>query len=172
MSIFASHTQSDPIPIPFDLPHTITVRKLTGRECDAAREAHAIGIAAGGSRQWATRFRRMLEGSITDKREVEQAIADPLTGFDRYVLAASGLVSWSYDVPLLAVIDAAAKLTVEQQQAAHYAVRKTVVDLLSDEAVDFIATEVLRLTKPALFYTAREDVERAQKERQAAAPVA
>ncbi len=36
MSFFASQTQSDPIPIPFDLPHTIVVRQLTGEEYRAS----------------------------------------------------------------------------------------------------------------------------------------
>jgi hypothetical protein len=163
VSIFAGETHSDPIPIPFDPPHTVTVRKLTGRECDAAREAHATGLSAGGARQWATKFRRILEGSISDKAQIEEAIADPLTGYDRFVLAASGLGAWSYDVPLLAIIDAAAKLTAEQREAAHYAVRKAVVDRLSDEGVDFIATEVLRVTKPGLFHATKADAQVAQK---------
>lgn len=153
MSIFASQTQSEPIPIPFDAPHWIVVRKLTGRECDEARAAHATGLAAGGSRLWATKFRRILEGSLADKADVEQAIADPLTGYDRFALVRAGLVSWSYEH---AIKDG----------------KPWRLDDLDDEAVDFIATEVLRLTKPALFYTAREDVERAQKERSAVAPVA
>jgi len=166
VSIFASQTQSEPIPIPFDPPHTVIVRKLTGLECDAAREAHATGVAAGGSRLWATKFRRILEGSLSDKREVEQAIADPLTGYDRYALVRAGLVAWTYPQsikPIPAQPASNGKPAVEPYDA---------IGDLDDEAVDFIATEVLRITKPALFYTAREDVERAQKERPAAAPVA
>jgi len=34
---------------------------------------------------------------------------------------------------------------------------------LDDEAVDFIATEVLRLTKPGLFHATEDDAEAAQK---------
>lgn len=159
MSIFASQTQSDPIPIPFDPPHTVTVRKVTGRECDTAQEAHATGVAAGGSRLWATKFRRILEGSISDKQRVEQAIADPLTGYDRYALVRAGLVAWSYPQRLAVPPDLKDKGVI----AAVAAEREKAIDDLDDEAVDFIATEVLRLTKPGLFHATEEDVEAAQK---------
>jgi hypothetical protein len=158
-SPFASQTQSDPIPLPFDPPHTVTVRKLTGRECDAAREAHATGLSGGGSRLWATKFRRILEGSISDKREVEQAIADPLTGYDRYALVRAGLVAWSYPQ----------SITPLTPSEVVVALRKDAIEDLDDEAVDFIATEVLRLTKPGLFHATKEDADRAQKELSAAA---
>lgn len=163
---FASQSQSDPIPLPFDPPHTVTVRKLTGRECDAAQQAHAVAVSGGGARHWATTFRRMLEGSLSDKVQVEQAIRDPLTGYDRYSLVRSGLVSWSYPQPTKpARVPATSNgsFTVPGPDA---------VDDLDDEAVDFIATEVLRRTKPALFHATEEDAERAQKELSAAAPLA
>lgn len=131
MSIFASQTQSDPIPIPLDPPHTITVRKLTGREVEAAQEAHRSSIASGSARSWAATFRRMLESGASDP-EVLKAIADPLLGYDRYAVVKAGLMAWSYP----------------QAPSAPDG-----VDDLDDEAVDFIATEILRLTKPALFLT-------------------
>jgi hypothetical protein len=152
--MFESQTTSDPIPAPGVAGQWIQVRALTGRECDAAREAHASGVSSGGARLWATKFRRMLEGSVTDKAQIDQAIADPLTGYDRFVVAASGLVAWSASVPLVATLDA--KLTEKQQRDAHYAVRLAAVEGLLDEEVDFIATEVLRRTKPALFQTVEE----------------
>lgn len=170
--MFERQTTSDPIPVPGALGQWIQVRALTGRECDVARDAHATGVATGGARLWATKFRRMLEGSVTDKAQIDQAIADPLTGYDRFIVAALGLVAWSASAPLVAPREANTPLTDKQQRDADYAVRLAAVDGLLDEEVDFIATEVLRRTKPALFHATEEDAQRAQKELSAAAPVA
>lgn len=138
MSIFASRTTSAPIPIPFDPPHTVTVRKLTGREIEAAQEAHRGSVASGSSRSWSMAFRRMLEKGAADP-EVMRALSDPLTGYDRYSLVKDGLVSWSYPESLAG-----------DERQKH-------IDDLSDEAVDFIATEALRMTKPALFVPAETE---------------
>lgn len=162
MSIFASQTQSDPIPIPFDAPNWIVVRKLTGRECDAAQEAHRGNFATGNIKSWAATFRRALEKGANDP-DVLKAINDPLTGFDRFALVRAGLVSWSYPQPIKAP-SLTAGGTISSVVDA--------VDDLDDEAVDFIATEVLRLTKPALFLTSEEDVATAQGELPGAASAA
>lgn len=143
-SIFASQTQRT-IPIPFDPPSTVTIRRLTGREVEAAQDAHRSSLAAGSARSWAVTFRRMLEHGASDP-DVLKAIADPLTGYDRYALVRSGLVAWSYPLSVKPVDGAATDA----------------VDDLDDEAVDFIATEVLRLTKPWLFQT-KEDAEADRK---------
>lgn len=163
MSIFASQTASDPIPIPFDPPHTIIVRKLTGRESDAAQEAHRSGLAGGSPRSWATMFRRALEKGASDP-EVLKVLADPLTGYDRFALVRAGLVSWSYPQSVKPVL-VKGKQGLPDQTI-------DVIEDLDDEAVNFIATEVLRVTKPGLFLTAEEDVAAAQKELSAAAPAA
>lgn len=128
-------TVSAPIPLPFDGGQWVKVRKLTGKQFEHAQAAHRAAFGAGNARAWSLTFRRGLEHGATDP-EVLRAIHDPLTGFDRYELAKSGLVEWSYERAL----DAAA------------------VDDLDDDAIDFIAREVLRVTKPALFIeTAKED---------------
>lgn len=162
MSIFASQTQSDPIPIPFDPPNTFVVRRLTGREYEDACEAHRGSIATGRARAWPTLFRKALKTGASDP-EVLKAIADPLTGHDRYSLVRSGLVSWSYPESIKPV-------TVKRKDEPDLIV--DVINDLDDEAVDFIATEVLRLTKPRLFDATEEDATAAQKETEAAAPVA
>lgn len=169
-SPFASKTQSNPIPLPFDPPHTVVVRKLTGRELEAAQDAHRGSIASGSSRSWAATFRRMLEKGASDP-DVMKAIADPLTGYDRYALVRSGLVSWSYPESVKPV---AARPAVEAKggRPASPAVEASdAVEDLDDDAVDFIATEVLRLTKPTLFQT-QEAAKADQKETDAAAPIA
>jgi len=138
-SPFASLTVSDRIPLPFDEGQWVQVRKLTGRESDQAQDAHRSAFASGRISAWSATFRRALEKGATDP-QVMQALNDPLTGYDRFVVAKAGLVAWSYD----RAIDAAA------------------VEDLDDAAVDFIAREVLRRTKPKLFESA-EDAEAARK---------
>ena len=145
MSIFASQTQAT-VPIPFDRPNTVTIRRLTGREVEAAQEAHRSSIATASARSWAATFRRMLEHGASDP-DVLKVVADPLTGYDRYSLVRSGLVAWSYPLP---VKPADGALT-------------GAVDDLDDEAVDFIAREALRLTKPGLFHATEEDAEKERK---------
>jgi hypothetical protein len=169
--MFASLTQAT-IPVPFDPPHTVTVRKLTGREIDTAQAAHAMGISGGGASHWATKFRRLLEGSISDKAQIEQAIADPLTGYDRYALVRAGLVAWSYPQAITPVAAKAAVKNKDGTIATPAVEASDAIEDLDDEAVDFIATEVLRLTKPRLFDATEEDVSTAQKEIEAAAPIA
>lgn len=166
MNPFASLTVSDPIPLPFDEGQWIQVRRLTGREITRAQEAHRDTLATGDPRLWAASFKRMLAtGGATDP-EVMQAITDPLTGYDRYALVRAGLVAWSYpQVITVRPVTAAVK-------AADGAPSIDAIEDLDDDAVDFIATEVLRRTKPALFLTAEEDVQTAQKELQVAAPAA
>lgn len=150
MSIFASLTTAT-IPIPFDAGQTVTLRKLTGREIEAAQEAHRATLASGSAKSWAATFRRALEKGATDP-DVLKAIRDPLTGYDRYALVRSGLVAWSYPLPIQRTQTTATGTTVVSVVDA--------VDDLDDEAVDWIAREVLRLTKPTLFHaTAAEAVE-------------
>jgi len=156
MSIFASQTTSASIPIPFDPPHTVTVRKLTGREIEAAQVVQRDGLNGVSARSWAATFRRMLEHGPTD-RQVQQAIADPLTGYDRFALVRSGLVAWSYPQPV--------KLKPGRTVPATSADAPEVdaIEDLDDEAVDFIAREVLRLTKPGLFYATAADADAEKK---------
>jgi predicted butyrate kinase (DUF1464 family) len=130
VSFFASQTSAT-IPIPFDPPHTVTIRKMTGREVELAQAVHAGEIASG--RGWAERFRRVLVQGIKDGAAA-QVLADPLNGYDRRTVIASGLLAWSYETPK----------TLE-----------TLADL-EDEAAEFVAHAILKLTKPALFQTADE----------------
>lgn len=127
-SPFASLTVSEPIPLPFDAGQWIRVRKLTGREHEQAQAAHRGAFAAGSARAWAVTFRRALEKGATDP-DVLKALADPLTGYDRHAVALAGLVAWSYD----RAVDADA------------------IEDLDDEALEFIAREVLQRTKPGMF---------------------
>jgi hypothetical protein len=166
---FASLIVSDPIPCPFDAGQWVIVRKLTGRQIEAAQAAHAGAMADGGARTWAARFRRILERAATPDAEILQAIADPLTGYDRFALVRAGLVAWSYPQKIHVRAEKGSDVLLRK---ADQEARDAIVDDLDDESIDFIATEVLRLTKPALFFATQEDAERAQKELSAAAPAA
>lgn len=136
-SPFASLIVSDQIPLPFDDGQWVRVRKLTGRQHEAAQASHRADFVRG--EKWAGVFRDALSQGVSSTL-VQQAIADPLTGYDRYSLVSAGLVAWSYDKPI----------------------DNDAIDDLDDDAVEFIAREVLRLTKPGLFI---ETVEAAEEEK-------
>lgn len=146
MGIFASDTEQT-VAIPFDEPHTVRIRKLTGREVELAQESHAVGIAMGGSRSWSARVRLMLEKGPSDP-EVRKMLDDPMLGFDRFAVIRSGLISWTYPRPLRP--DATKP---EKKDAAPFV---DPINDLDDEAADFIASAILKLTKPALFLTAEQ----------------
>jgi hypothetical protein len=161
-SPFASHTQSDPIELPFDRPNWIVVRRLTGREIEAAATAHRGQLTSGSAWAWPSLIRLALEKGVSDP-EVVAALADPLLGYDRYALVRTGLAAWSYPQSITPV-------TVKHEGQPDQIV--DAVDDLVDEAVDFAARQVLRLTKPGLFLTTEAEVEAAQKKLPAAASVA
>lgn len=161
--MFASLTQAT-IAVPFDPPHTITIRKLTGAEVDRAQAANLKNAASGAlGRNWAERVRRQMRKGIDEVRlkalTLEQLAArendavlveldHPMNGFDRYEVIKAGLIAWSYDTGADEKTIAAARLKA--------------IDDLDDEGADFVATEIIRLTKPSLFQTMAER-EAAQK---------
>ncbi len=94
MSIFASKTSAI-VAIPFDLPQTVTIRKLTGKEIEAAQVQHRAGVAAVRPSAWSAYFRRVLTTTSPDG-EVRKAIADPLNGYDRHELVKAGLTATTW----------------------------------------------------------------------------
>lgn len=147
MSIFASQVTAT-LPIPFEPGSMVTVQKLNGRQLGKAQEAFMLELTRGIQERGGAKAQKELmdlwksdtpaTANADAKAAVEAVKANPLNGFDPYTLIKRGVVS----------VDGA-KLTDEQ------------VEDLSDEAVEFFATEVLRLTKPSLFRSAAE-VEAAQ----------
>lgn len=125
-SPFASLVVFDEIQWPGHAGHWIKVRKLTGRQYEEAQVVHRLGYV-GSPDKWAGFFRKVAADPTSE--DVQRIIRDPLTGFDRYALAQSGLVAWSHDRP----IDADA------------------INDLDDDGVEFIAREVLKRAKPSLF---------------------
>jgi len=143
--MFASLTQQTLL-LPFDPPHSVTIRKLTGREVERAQGEHLKGLISGSrsSRGWAEAFQRNLAKGTPGA--VAAVLADPLNGFDRSTILACGLLGWSHPTPPFSL---------------------AAIDDLDDDAAEFIARAILQLTKPALFLT----VEAAQEEKKTATAV-
>jgi len=154
VSIFASETTSDPIPIPGDEPNWVVVRALTGQELEAAAEANRGQVQSGSARAWPATLRRMLEFGASDP-DVLKAVADPLLGYDRVALVRAGLVAWSYPHKI-AVRPEGGDLLLRQAEQKER--DKHIADL-RDEPLEFVAKAALRQTKPALFLTTVQDVE-------------
>jgi len=136
VAIFASQTTAT---IPLDGgAHTATIRKLTGREYERAQADHLRQFVAGHSpRVWAVALRKILsgDGANVTARELADAHADPLLGFDRYTIVTAGLVAWTVD---------GGTPTPDQ------------INDLDDDTVETIARAILELSKPSLFQSAAE----------------
>jgi hypothetical protein len=136
MSIFASRT-TKVVEIPFDPPQTVTIQKLAGRHLEKARQAQQAAAVDTLQRMGGSAFQRDM-AALGDPAAVAKRVAavqaDPLNGFDRAALLQAGIKAWTYDEP----------------------VTPASFDDLSEEAVDYLAREILKLTKPALFRTGDE----------------
>ena len=156
MNPFASHS-TETVPIDFDEGQTATIRKLTGREIEKAQAEHLKSLIAGEStRTWAASFQRQLAKGVVDDKAVQQMVADPLNGYDRFTLVMNGLLSWSYDVPLTAApVDTpkgtSARLREKAQAEADAAQRASAVNDLDDDALEWFARRILQKSKPRLF---------------------
>jgi hypothetical protein len=128
MSIFASRTQQT-IAIPFDVPHTVTVQKLSGLQLEAAYAARLTASTETLKRMGGAAFRddlAALGDSTAVAALVAQAQADPLTHYDRTTVLEKGIVGWSYDG----------------------APTRALIEDLSQEAATFLARAILALTLP------------------------
>jgi hypothetical protein len=138
MSIFASQT-SDTLPMPDG--GSVVIRKLTGAEYEEAQSAHLKAVTQGHhARGWSGTFRRQLAKGVATDADVQAMVVDPLNGFDRATVVRCGVVSWTYG-------------DVTPERLAD----------LDDDALELLATEVMRLSKPSLFYRNEEDAEAATK---------
>ncbi len=142
MSIFASETTRT-LEVPGDAPHTVTIRKLTGADVERAQGEHLNATIAGRSpRGWAAQFQALVAKGIATDVDATKALADPLAGYDRLTIVRAGLTAWTYTV-------------TKDGKEAPRPVTESVVDL-DDETLEFIAIEIMRLTKPGLFLTDEE----------------
>lgn len=139
-SPFASRVTAT-IELPFDPPHTVTVQKLAGRHLRKAHDEHMTRLFnemrdRGGPSVVKEALGAWASASAGDAKATEQLAevqADPLNGYDEYAIVAAGVKSWTYG---------------EVTPAA--------IEDLDDDAVRFIALEIMRLTKPALFQSGNE----------------
>lgn len=152
-------TISDPIPLPFDEGQWIRVRALTGEEYEAAQTAHRIEFVNGD--KWAGLFKTFIEKGPSTA-SVKKALADPLTGFNRYVLARSGLVAWSYPQSIKRIEPVPAVAATDTTPAQAEVVAVDAIKDLRDDPLEFVAREVLKLTKPSLFVETPEEAEDAK----------
>lgn len=144
MSSFASRNQKT-IPNPFEPGVTFTIQKLSGGACDRAQAEHIAKLASGRDpRGWEGVFRRALASATATDDDVRKAAQDPLAGYDRMTVVKAGLKAWSYTED----VDGKAEPKPITPQA--------VDDDLDDETIEYLAIEIMRLTKPARFVTAEE----------------
>lgn len=133
-SIFTNRVVVE-LPVPHDEGQSITIRKLAPRHLEAAaKESQRQSIndvkEAGGAK---------LVGEITrefkdpDKaKDLADAVKrDPLMTFDRVTLISKAVTAWSYEQAL--TLDVFEELDEETQQ--------------------WLATEILKLSKPTLYET-------------------
>lgn len=143
MSMFASDHTAVVHP-PSDPKASITIQKLSGRSVEYAQAKHAEGAYDGfNGRGWANRFLQKIMLGVASTADVQTVAADPLAGFDRVAVVVAGIKSWSYTEdrdgkPVPKPITAAA------------------VSDIDDESLEFLATEIMRLTKPRLFLSPDE----------------
>jgi len=147
------------VPVPFDPPNEVTIRKLAGRHLERARSAFLTGMyqdvmARGGAavqREMQTLFKKDSDEAAKVDEQVKALRDDPLNGYDLYVLAQGGIVAWSYPETL-----APEQVTDEQGTVT---MRVRALDDLDEDALRWLATEIMRLTKPALFQSPEEAAE-------------
>jgi hypothetical protein len=134
MSILAKYTQVT-VPIPHDSDQTVTIQKLSGRELEDAELVHLENYIKGkNGRGWIERYTEAVTNGVASDGIAKLVLSDPLRGVDRFTVVRYGLKGWSYPD----------------------AITPEVMDRLDDETAEFIAREVMRLTRPALFQTPDE----------------
>lgn len=131
MSIFASATRNT-IELPFDAPHTVTIRRLSGGQVRKAQKAQMLESleivrAAGGFAAFDRKTQQEVGGEGQLEAQMAKAKKDPLTDHDVLTVLRFGVVAWSYDQP----------------------VNDGTLEDLDAEAQEFIARQILALTHPA-----------------------
>lgn len=126
--------------------HSVTIRKLNPRQMGAAQRAMQLQSLDDLKAFGGPAFIKEIQGMTADQKQAEQAQAqaerqkNPLVGFDRDTLLTKGIVAWTF--------------TEEDGQTAPLDAAH--IEDLDDETGELIATEILKLAKPALFADAAE----------------
>lgn len=151
MSIFASH-HTKTIALPFAAPHTVTLKKLSGKQLGKAEQEAMFSHASTFRRLGGREFKKELDsiGAPAEQaKEIEQVKADPLSAFDIDTLLYGGVSSWTCDESL-------ARVPVKDEETGAVVMRIPALDDLVADAREFIAREVLKLAKPSLFLSEEE----------------
>jgi hypothetical protein len=156
MSILASRAVTT-IPLLFDPPHTVTIQKLSGRHLRKADDAQDFAAQDYVKQMGGQEFRKQLAEATKGKtpEEIAQVTYDPVHNYDKHLVVLYGLKAWTYEEEIPAPADEAA--------------RKALIEDLEPDALEFIAREILRWTRPSLFQ--KEDAKASQKETDGASPV-
>lgn len=101
MSIFASRVQKT-IDVPHDPPQTVTIRKITGRQYERAREKAVFASMDSFRQAGGKEMLRELDGlnMSTEAVAAAKVKADALDSLDWDELLKAGVVAWSYDAPV------------------------------------------------------------------------
>lgn len=145
------------IPFTPDPPHEITIQKLAGRHLYKADTENDIRAQEYVNRMGGAEFRRQLDEATKGKsqEQIADVVRDPVHAYDKHIVVLHGLKSWTYeDAPVPDVKD--------------YDERKAFVEDLDPDALEFIAREILRWTRPSLF---KEEATAAQKETDGSSPI-
>jgi hypothetical protein len=147
------------LPVPFDPPNEVTIRKLAGRHLERARNAflHSLFLdvqARGGAtvqKEMQTLFIKDAPNQDEVKAKEAAAASDPLSGLDKYIVVQGGLVDWTYPE--------SCKPEPVTDERGTTEMRIVALDDMDEDAIKWLATEIMRLTKPALFQSHDEAAE-------------
>ncbi len=161
MGLFAADTTVT-VDLPFDPPHTAVIQKLSGWKLGRAQKAFFNELVADVQDRGGAQVQKDMEVLFAKdpneaQAQVEAVKKDPLNGHDRITLIGLGVKSIS-SIPAWASLTPDARMDMVREQ-------------FDAEVVDFFATEVLKLTKPALFMDT-EAAKATKREADAAASVA
>jgi hypothetical protein len=145
--MFASDTTKT-IDLPFAEGHSAVIRKLSGFQLGKAQKAFFNDLIQGVVDRGGAKVQKDIEALFAkapDEFNAEVAVvkSDPLNGLDKYTVVAMGVNQLS---------------TRSDWAGLKSAERVALAQEMDEEALDFLATEVMRLTKPALFLTGEEAV--------------
>ena len=145
------------LPVPFDPPNEVTIRKLAGRHLEKARNSFLHGLfldvqARGGAavqKEMQTLFIKDAPNQDEVKEKEAEAEANPLAGLDPYLIVQGGVVAWTYPEPC--------KAEPVTDELGNVTMRFAALDDMDEDAIKWLATEIMRLTKPSLFRTPAEE---------------
>lgn len=142
--------------VPGDAPHTVSVQRLNGRALERARQAAQFESVRVLKRMGGAAFQRELAATgernpaaVATQIAIAKRRVDPLTWYDRYVVLYKGIKAWTYP-ETLTVVDEVNDDGEKERRIP------TIDDMFDDDQVNFLAREILKLTKPGLFQTADE----------------